>query len=122
MKHTTSVILPGLITLLLTGCTSVDELTVATYTPTGEGGFGAQLVGSLTQSDAGCLTVTSDDSAAVPVFPEDAIAVDGESIVYNGQTFKLGDTISLTGGIATNQDLPEECSSGGDIFLVSADA
>lgn len=110
----------ALVALALTACIgNSNQLIVATYTPAGEGGFSALLAGNLTRSESGCLTVTGG-SAIVPVFPEDATTVHGESIEYDGQTFELRDTISLVGGTVTNQDLPEECVGEGDVFIVSA--
>ncbi len=120
MKLRSLVIVPSLLAVMLAGCAGTDELTVATYKPTGEGGNGAAFAGTLTRSESGCLTIASGDSSVVPVFPDDAIAVDGEAILYRSQTYSLGDTIRLGGGFVNSQDLPEECTEETDTFIVSA--
>ena len=120
MKRATSAVVSGLLAVMLTGCSGGDELTIATYEPTGEGGFSAELAGTLTRTESGCLTITSSESSVVPVFPNDAILVDGESILYKATTYSLGDPISLGGGMVTNQKLPADCVGESDVFIVSA--
>ncbi|WP_299932414.1 hypothetical protein [uncultured Nocardioides sp.] len=97
--------------LMLSGCagspgsgpSSQVEAHFGTYEATGEGGDAAELSGKLVVR-GGCFLVDTDTMTYLPLFPTDHVtAPDKETLVYDDQTFRVGETISL-GGSATPQD------------------
>ena len=61
----------------------------------------------------GCVIL---EGGAIPVFPEDEVAWDGTTLTFRGETFVVGDTIDLGGGLgsrdAPGRTIPTECGEG----------
>jgi hypothetical protein len=72
----------------------------------------AAISGELTFVD-GCLRFTS---GTIPIFPADEVTWDGERLVLNGSTYRVGDTLELGGGETsrdvTSANVPARCGDG----------
>lgn len=97
--------------LMLSGCadespgsgSSRVDVQFGTYVATGEGGDAAELSGKLI-TRGGCFLVKTGTMTYLPLFPADHVtAPDAQTLVYDDQTFRVGETITL-GGSATPPD------------------
>jgi hypothetical protein len=115
-------LLLGLAACALSGEGTVGDLfTVATYTPTGEGGFMARLDGTLVEQ-GGCLTVQANGGLVVPVFASgDVVVESGDQLRFGGEEYRLGESITLAGGFSPGQSLPESCAwvDASEVFVVA---
>ena len=114
--------------LAVAGCSDQAASTdgVATYRPTGHGGDGALLVGTLRLVD-GCFYVERVPGPRIlPVFPEGSVATEGDLLSYDGTDRASGDEISLPGGavpassaVDEGTTVPEACDAGSTVWIVS---
>lgn len=112
--------------LTLAGCTSHGGSAtgvVATYEPTGTGGFHAALQGVVTSVD-GCLSIRAggDGELVVPVFPTSLFHLDDTGPVWRGAPLDEGDEVSLTGGFVDAKYVEVESGAGcllDEVFIVS---
>jgi hypothetical protein len=82
---------------LSSGSSSAVEVRFGTYEAAGEGGDAAELSGKLVVRDS-CFLVDTDTKTYLPLFPADHVtAPDEETLVFDDQTFRVGETISLAG-------------------------
>ncbi|WP_434810819.1 hypothetical protein [Microbacterium sp. bgisy189] len=105
---------------MLSGCGTIEpEIVVATYDPSGEGGFGSGIEGRLVVDVDGCLAVDLETGErVVPVFPAPEIAVDGDLVSYRGDDLTGGDAVTLPGGFSEVSELPDACEGAGETFVV----
>ncbi|MDE0546221.1 hypothetical protein [Microbacterium sp. C7(2022)] len=116
----------GVVGVLLVGCTTQGGTatgTIATYEPSGEGGFTAALEG-VVSSRNGCLVIEPDGggAAVVPVFPSTLLRVDDSGPLWQDAPLNNGDRISLGGGYVDAQTVDVEAGAAcvvGEVFIVS---
>lgn len=89
-----------------------DEIAdhVGTYEPTGEGGDGALLEGTVRLED-GCLYVeASTGERFLAYFPEDEVEWSDRGLRFGGSTYGSGDSIALSGGTSSaTRPVPPDC-------------
>lgn len=87
---------------------------IVTYDPL-PAGSGALLAGGygVLVVDNGCVRF---DSGMIPVFPSNQASWDGSTLAWAGETYSVGDTVTVGGGLAsvTNRpsNIPAECGDG----------
>jgi hypothetical protein len=96
---------------------------VVLYTPEGEGGFDALLVGRLDRVGE-CVVVHSDelDLDYAPALPV-GTHWDGDELIVKGQGYRAGDEVEWPGGeyggdLAELQQVPADCE-GLTVFIVN---
>ena len=107
-------VLAGAVVAAGCGSSGSGELSgdIALYRPTGGGSDMALLEGWLLRAD-GCTYVEDADGGRVlPVFPDDAVWSD-DVLQVGGVGYRLGEEVSLTGGLASG-DFGDYLPSGGD--------
>ncbi|MEW1962155.1 hypothetical protein AB0269_06815 [Microbacterium sp. NPDC077644] len=109
------------VALLLAGCSAPlpQSGPIAVY-PRPNAGMDALLTGALHVAD-GCVAVESEDGAvSIPMFPAGDAEWKDEALVWRGDVYREGDTISLGGGYGGADDgyVPEACEDA-EMFLVS---
>jgi len=56
------------------------------------------IVGGTLVFRGGCLLLDNSDSLTVPVFERGSVSFDGETLVYLGSRYQLGDDVQWGGG------------------------
>lgn len=121
-----AVVALAMLALGITGCSGTDPvqrsgssiLLVASQQP--EAYMDAQILGTLTRTDAGCLALEQGEETYVLQFPYGSVlADDGESVeVPDLGRLTIGDAIDGGGGYATGiADAPEECREGDEFAI-----
>ena len=114
MRTVNLVATAALLVLALAGCTQHPNLDegVVTYDASSGAGNAAALSGVLVFEN-GCVRL---ENGTIPLFPEDETSWDGEVLVLNGVTYRMGDTIDVGGGETTRDvstaDVPDSCGDG----------
>lgn len=126
MKVSTRVVTLGILGVILVGCTAQGGTatgTIATYEPSGEGGFGATLEGVVT-SKSGCLIIQPDGGgeAVIPVFPSTLLRVDDSGPFWQDAPLNEGDQITVGGGYVDARNIDFETGAAcaiGEVFIIS---
>jgi hypothetical protein len=97
---------------------------VATYEPSGDGGDGALLEGTVLVVD-GCLVVKQDVGGRyLPFFPAGEVEWSDGSLRYGGRSYWDGDAIALGGGASgASKPMPASCGELADLtrWMVAQD-
>lgn len=60
-----------------------------------------------------CITVEVDGQTVVPIFPSGSVRLEHDALLYDGEPYRTGDTISLPGGeVSTPPEdarIPADC-------------
>jgi hypothetical protein len=119
-----------LLLLVLSGCSEDDDPLdrVATYEPEGEGGDSALLTG-IVVLEGGCFYVeVPRGDRLLPLFPDDTVEINGDTLSYHELEYTAGDELSLGGGrlppgseVARQASIPDGCDTDLDLWVVSQD-
>lgn len=74
--------------------------------------------GVLSTTSGGCLGLESEGSIIPISFPIGTVLGEGNSISVEGQTFSMGDSVSVTGGTVVGS--PIECESNADVLQATS--
>lgn len=120
MRGLTGPIVAALALTVLSGCASS-----AADAPLNEdNGAVTYQVGSLRSGDSAAFSgvlVFEDgcvrfENGTIPIFPADETSWDGEELVFDGVTYRMGDTLEVGGGQGsrdtTTADVPARCGDG----------
>jgi hypothetical protein len=110
----------ALLLLVLSGCTQLSnkDAGAVTYDASSGAGNAAALSGVLVFEN-GCVRL---ENGTIPLFPRNKTSWDGDVLVLDGVTYRIGDTIEVGGGEASREtstaDVPDRCGDG-PLWVVS---
>lgn len=92
------------------------------YTEVSVAGGDSALVDGTLALDGGCLiVVAADQSRVIPIFKRTEVSWDGTRLEWSGNTWTVGDTVSLEGGFVDRPEdgdyVPSKCTFD-DVFYV----